>query len=109
MVPLHLVIKNKQKRLTLRTWQLTPIDLSSPLWECSSIQHEVFVRAPTSVRARSLAAEKFRQPPSGHASEGAVTSPWLDMQLVRCVRRSDMRFESYHSEVVLDLSLARRS
>jgi hypothetical protein len=99
--------KTSQNRRSspLRTWQLIPIDHASLLWQCSSSHDELIVRAPSPVRARSLAAEKFRQPPSKPSCRAEIASPWLDAQLVRCVWLRDERFDGYDEEVVLDCLL----
>lgn len=85
----------------LHTWQLSPTEQRSKLWELSSYLGVVMVRAESSLQARELAAKAFcREGPI--APERLVESPWLSAALARCEISYDPQFDPIDTPGVVD-------
>jgi hypothetical protein len=85
----------------LHTWQLSPTEKRSKLWELSSHWGVVVVRAESSMRARELAAKAFCRDRS-RAFEGLVESPWLSPALALCEISFDPRFDAVDTPGIVD-------
>ena len=85
----------------MHTWQLSPTEKHSKLWELSSYSGVVIVRAESSIQARELAAEAFCRD-GARAFESLVESPWLSAALALCVISYDPRFDAVDAPGVVD-------
>src|SRR4249920_2353235 len=57
----------------LFTWKLSPLKLLNSRWALSKYRGKAYVRAPTEIAARRLAAAQF----AGDPSAVSPNSPWL--------------------------------
>jgi hypothetical protein len=94
-------LNDKRMDLALQTWLLRPTSIPSSLWYLSSFRGEVYVRAKGPMEARWLAAEKFCKYPKGNMNAAPPSSPWLDPDVVYCVRSSDKRFSGIQEPCVI--------
>ena len=85
----------------LHTWRLAPTDKRSKLWELSSYEGVVVVRAESSAQARKLVAQAFCRDGS-MATERLVESPWLSAALARCEISYDPQFDAIDKPGVVD-------
>lgn len=88
-------------REKLHTWQLSPTDKRSKLWDLSSYSSVVVVRAETSAQARELAAKAFNREGTS-AFDRPLESPWLSAALTRCEISYDPRFDAVDTPGVVD-------
>lgn len=85
----------------LHTWQLSPTEKRSKLWELSSYSGVVIVRAESAIQARELAAKAFCRDGS-RAFESLVESPWLSAALALCEISYDPRFDAVDTPGIVD-------
>ena len=78
----------------LLTWRLTPIGKDSDLWNFSSHNGEVWVRARDALEARTLAADRFRVRVRTKHGRSGMESPWYVRELARCELDQGARFEA---------------
>jgi hypothetical protein len=88
-------------REKLHTWQLSPTEKRSKLWELSSYEGMVVVRAESSIQARKLVAQAFCRDGS-MATDRLVESPWLSTSLARCEISYDPRYDAVDTPGVVD-------
>ena len=88
-------------REKLHTWQLSPTEQRSKLWDLCAYSGPVMVRAESSTQARELVAKAFCRDGS-RAFERVLESPWLSAALARCEISYDPRFDAVDAPGVVD-------
>ncbi len=82
-------------------WKLTPTDVPSDHWECSTYKGEVIVRAASEDAARTAADLAFHKATPKSLGRDTPLSPWEQMNLVSCNRLDDSDYEGWGPAEVL--------
>ncbi len=84
-------------------WKLTPTDLPSEHWECSTYKGEAIVRAASADEARTIAGQAFLKATPSRPGRDTPIPPWKQMnpELVSCKRLDDSDYDGWGPAEVL--------
>ena len=82
-------------------WKLTPTDVPSDHWECSTYKGEVFVRSASEDAARTTAYLAFHKATPKSLGRDKPISPWKQMNLVSCNRLDNSDYKGWGPTEVL--------
>lgn len=86
----------------MNIWKLSPVDLSHPNWEASTLKREITVRAENEIQAREIATMKTAIATSRTLGRELRFPPWKSHETAACFIDASEKYPSDGVPGILD-------